>query len=82
MVELLPEFIDQVLHLFWFFCLAVVLGMNKGSTLTWMLVIASFTILPREFIDQGDGGLPGVGKMTDIFFCYLGTFFGWWVRRS
>jgi len=78
---MIAEIVDQALHFWWFFCLAIVLGLRRDWSLGWVLVVASFTILPRELIDQGDGGLPGVGKMTDIFFCYLGAFIGWWVRR-
>ena len=73
---MIPEIADQTLHVIWFWLL-IVIAHHKDMTLRKAFLIASVLILPREFIDQGDGGLPGVGKMTDIFFCYLGAFFGW-----
>jgi hypothetical protein len=75
-ILMLLEIIDQVLHLIWFAALAVV-AYHRGMKLSTMMLLASLVVLPREFIDQGDGGLPGIGKVTDIVFCYLGTLVGY-----
>lgn len=79
---MIAEILDQVLHVWWFFCLAVVLGLRRDASLSWVLVVASFTILPRELIDQWHGWPIGAWKLVDIYFCYLGAFLGWWVRRT
>jgi len=77
---MIAEIADQALHVIWFFVLAVACY-HRGMKLGTMLFIASLVILPREFIDQGDGGLPGIGKMTDILFCYLGSLLGYLLLR-
>jgi hypothetical protein len=76
---MIPEIIDQALHLIWFFALACLVW-NKDMGLARCLLIASLLVLPREFIDQWHGWSIGIGKLTDIFSCYLGAFSGWLYR--
>jgi len=81
MTNIAPEVVDQFLHFVWFFYIALFCHRAGARGLKGMLLIASLVVLPREFVDQyGDGGV-GIGKLTDIFFCYLGTVAGWFVTR-
>lgn len=73
---MIAEATDQLLHVVWFWLL-IVIAHHKGITLRQAFLIASLVIVPREFIDQWHGWPIGIGKWTDVIFCYVGAFLGW-----